>query len=220
MDSQQMIFISLSAANLRCRLLPLLSRKVVVDEIVLDSPRISIVRYTDGTFNFSDLLKKEKPSEAGAEKTPLSFAVARFSVSSGRVVYNVQFEYQSGWAELSTVARTRLEPKPYWTGHESQLRYQTVFFSAPDAVKGTSFLNVWAYDQSTMPELYGYLPTFRRIRQFPTDQRFEPLIPGSTLYLSDAWAAGRATGSRPERSPRPSTPSTSTRPPASGATRG
>ncbi|HET9692759.1 MAG TPA: DUF1329 domain-containing protein [Steroidobacteraceae bacterium] len=103
---------------------------------------------------------------------------------------SVQFEYQSGWAELSTVARLRVEPKPYWPGHESRLRYQSVFFSAPDDVKGTSFLNVWAYDQSTMPELYGYLPAFRRIRQFPTDQRFEPLIPGSTLYLSDAWAAG------------------------------
>jgi len=102
----------------------------------------------------------------------------------------VQFEYQSGWAEMSTVARTRLDPKPYWPGQESKLRYQTVFFSAPFSVKGTSFLNVWAYDQSTMPELYGYLPQFRRVRRFPTDQRFEPLIPGSTLYLSDAWAAG------------------------------
>ena len=102
----------------------------------------------------------------------------------------VQFEYQSGWAELSTVARVRIEPKPYWPGHEDKLRYQSVFFSAPGAVKGTSFLNVWSYDQSTMPELYGYLPAFKRIRQFPTDQRFEPLIPGSTLYLSDAWAAG------------------------------
>ncbi len=82
------IFISLSAANLRCRLLPLLSRRVVVDEIVLDSPRISIVRNADGTFNFSDLLKKEKPKETGGEKTTLSFAVARFSITDGRVIYN------------------------------------------------------------------------------------------------------------------------------------
>ena len=28
------------------------------------------------------------------------------------------------------------------------------------------------------------------MRQFPTNQRFEPLVPGLTLYLSDAWAAG------------------------------
>jgi hypothetical protein len=28
------------------------------------------------------------------------------------------------------------------------------------------------------------------VRQFPTNQRFEPLVPGITLFLSDAWAAG------------------------------
>lgn len=103
---------------------------------------------------------------------------------------DVLFEYESGWAELSPVARIRLEPKPYWPGREDKLRYQSVFFAAPESVRGTSFLNIWAYDQTKLPELYGYLPTFKRIRQFPSDQRFEPLIPGSTLYLSDAWAAG------------------------------
>ena len=102
----------------------------------------------------------------------------------------VLFQYEAGWAEMSPVARVRMEPRPYWPGHEDKLRYQSIFFETPDSVRGTSFLNIWAYDQSTFPELYGYLPAFKRIRQFPTDQRFEPLIPGSTLYLSDAWAAG------------------------------
>jgi len=103
---------------------------------------------------------------------------------------DVRFEYESGWAEMSPVARVAMAPKPYWPGHEDKLRLQSVFFQSPDSVRGTSFLNVWPYDQSTFPELYGYVPEFRRVRQFPTDQRFEPLIPGSTLYLSDAWAAG------------------------------
>jgi len=103
---------------------------------------------------------------------------------------DVQFQYQSGWAELAPTGRTSVNPRPYWPGHEDTLRFQSVFFAAPDAVRGTSFLNVWAYDQSMFPKLYGYLPAFRRIREFPSEQRFEPLIPGSTLYLSDAWAAG------------------------------
>ncbi len=102
----------------------------------------------------------------------------------------IDFRYELGWAELSPVARVSLEPRPYWTGKEDKLRYQSVFFVRPDAVNGTSYLNIWPYDQNRFPELYGYLPEFKRIRQFPTDQRFEPLIPGSTLYLSDAWAAG------------------------------
>jgi AsmA protein len=83
------VFVSLSGAHLRYQLLPLLSRRVVVDEIVLDSPHISVVRSPDGTFNFSDLLKKGKPKDAAQkDKSPLSFAVARFSVTDGRVAYN------------------------------------------------------------------------------------------------------------------------------------
>jgi hypothetical protein len=115
------------------------------------------------------------------------YAFREFDVDpSGEVLFN----YEGGWAELSPVARVTMNPKPYWTGFEDKLRYQTVFFTKPNNLRGTSFLNVWPYDHSTFPELYGYVREFRRIRQFPTDQRFEPLVPGSSLYLSDAWAAG------------------------------
>ena len=101
-----------------------------------------------------------------------------------------KFHYAGGWAELSAVGRTSMDPKPYWTGHEDKLRYQSVFFTQPQQFRGTSFLNVWAYDQNKFPDLYGYVADFHRIRQFPADQRFEPLLPGTTLFLSDAWAAG------------------------------
>ncbi|MGQ0698175.1 MAG: DUF1329 domain-containing protein [Panacagrimonas sp.] len=101
-----------------------------------------------------------------------------------------RFRYAGGWAELSTVARVSMDPKPYWPEHKDKLRFQSVFFTAPQQFRGTSFLNVWAYDQRKFPALYGYVADFRRIRQFPADQRFEPLLPGTTLYLSDAWAAG------------------------------
>jgi hypothetical protein len=103
---------------------------------------------------------------------------------------SVLFNYEGGWAELSAVARVTLDPKPYWPGHEDKLRYQSVFFTSPQSSRGSAFLNVWDYDHQSFPKLYGYIPEFRRIRQLPTDQRFEPLVPGSTQYLSDAWAAG------------------------------
>ncbi|SEQ47388.1 Protein of unknown function [Solimonas aquatica] len=103
---------------------------------------------------------------------------------------DVRFRYEGGWAELSPVARVVMDPKPYWPAHQDKLRYQTVFFTAPTQFAGTSYLNIWDYDHSRFPDLYGYVPEFRRVRQFPTDQRFEPLLPGLSLYLSDAWAAG------------------------------
>lgn len=102
----------------------------------------------------------------------------------------VAYQYEAVWVEFSPVARITIEPKPYLPGYEDKLRYQTILFITPKDVRGTSFLNIWPYDQNQFPELHGYLPAFKRVRRFPTNQRFEPLITGNTLYLSDAWAAG------------------------------
>ncbi|NKI18662.1 DUF1329 domain-containing protein [Spongiibacter sp. KMU-166] len=115
------------------------------------------------------------------------YAMKEFDVSRDGIV---DYEYDLVWAELSPVGRLSLEPNPYWPGHEENLRYNTVVYLSPESERGASYLNIWPYDQNQFPVLYGYVPTFRRIRQFPTNQRFEPLVPGSALYLSDAWAAG------------------------------
>ena len=95
------------------------------------------------------------------------------------------YEYEFIWAELQAAARSDGK-----TFKENMLRYQTVWFTSTQDVAGSSFLSVWYYDQRKFPDLYGYLPQFKRVRQFPTNQRFEPLIPGVTWFLSDPWAAG------------------------------
>ena len=100
---------------------------------------------------------------------------------------SLAYQYDFVWAELNTTART---DDKVWNGKKDLLRYQSVWFTAPNDTAGSSFLNIWSYDQRKFPELYGYLPAFRRVRQFPTNQRFEPLVPGITLFLSDAWSAG------------------------------
>lgn len=102
----------------------------------------------------------------------------------------IQYNYDLVWAELATVARVAMQPQPYMPGHVDQLRLQSIVFLSPNAIAGTSFLNEWYYDQHKFPKLLGYLPEFKRIREYPAAQRFEPLVPGGTLYLSDAWAAG------------------------------
>lgn len=103
---------------------------------------------------------------------------------------NLAYQYDFCWAELNTVGRVGKGNDAIWNGKKDLLRYQSVWFTSPDDTAGTAFLNVWSYDQRKFPELYGYLPAFRRVRQFPTNQRFEPLVPGITLFLSDAWGAG------------------------------
>ncbi|PWR20303.1 DUF1329 domain-containing protein [Zavarzinia aquatilis] len=104
---------------------------------------------------------------------------------------NVAYQYDFCWAEENVSGRVNDTGKPYVDGgFEDMLRFQSVFFTSPNDVKGTSFLSNWFYDQTKFPDLFGYLPAFKRERRFPTNQRFEPLVPGITLFLSDAWHAG------------------------------
>jgi len=97
------------------------------------------------------------------------------------------YQYDFVWAELQ--AQARIDGTVFQNKNDL-LRLQSVWFTAPQDTSGSSFLSTWYYDQRKFPDLYGYLPAFRRVRQFPTNQRFEPLLPGITWFLSDAWAAG------------------------------
>lgn len=103
---------------------------------------------------------------------------------------DIEYEYQFGWCEMNTTGLVSNPDGPYLEGLEHILRYQSVWFTYPNDAKGASFLNIWKYDQREFPDLFGYLPAFKRVRRFPTNQRFEPLVPGITFFLSDAWAAG------------------------------
>tara|TARA_R110000850_G_scaffold70053_5_gene155332 strand:+ start:5480 stop:6877 length:1398 start_codon:yes stop_codon:yes gene_type:complete len=98
------------------------------------------------------------------------------------------YTYDLYWTELNTTARTG--EKKVFRNDSDMLRHQSVFFTAPQEQAGASFLVPWHYDQRKFPDIYGYLPQFRRIRQFPANQRFEPIVPGLSFFLSDAWAAG------------------------------
>jgi hypothetical protein len=103
---------------------------------------------------------------------------------------NIQYEYESFYVEYLTVGRLVNDPKPYLPGHESQLRYSPAWLAAPEDTMGTSFLQIFPYDQRLFPEFYGYLPLLKRTRTFPNNQRFEPQLPGETTFASDAWMTG------------------------------
>lgn len=128
-------------------------------------------------------------------------AIANLTLSWGRHDYcqyairqwdmdpdgDTTYQYDFVWAELQVQAR--LDGQVF-KKKDDLLRLQSVWFTAPNDTAGSSFLSTWYYDQRKYPDLHGYLPAFRRVRQFPTNQRFEPLLPGITWFLSDAWAAG------------------------------
>jgi len=103
---------------------------------------------------------------------------------------DISYEYEFVWVEENVAARLGGIGPYAGSEHADKLRYQTVIFTAPTDVRGTAYLSTWYYDQRKFPDLVGYVPAFKRVRKFPTNQRFEPLVAGMTLYLSDAWAAG------------------------------
>jgi hypothetical protein len=112
------------------------------------------------------------------------YAIPSYSMDPGG---NDSYFHEFLWTELQVTGRN---DGTIYNNFSDKLRYNTVFFTAPNDTKGSSFLSIWYYDQRKFPDLYGYFPAFKRVRQFPTNQRFEPLVPGITLFLSDAWGAG------------------------------
>ena len=111
---------------------------------------------------------------------------------------NEQYHYNFWWTEIAGTCRIKMDPKPYMAtpldkNGENVLRYQSAVWDYPNDVKGTSILNIWPYDATQYPDFFGYLPAFKRVRRFPTNQRFEPVIAGSTFYLTDAWMTGDPT---------------------------
>lgn len=71
------------------RLLPLLSKRLVIDRISLIDPTVRVTKNPDGTFNFSDMAKAapEKERKETAAGLPLSLNVERISVENARLTY-------------------------------------------------------------------------------------------------------------------------------------
>jgi len=90
------LFAGLKRLSLKLRFLPLLSGSVQVGEFVIYEPVIHVVKYRNGTFNFSDLLQAEgeekkeakKPSEPlSADDIPLSITLGKVGLEKGTVTY-------------------------------------------------------------------------------------------------------------------------------------
>jgi uncharacterized protein involved in outer membrane biogenesis len=83
-------FVSSDSFVIRFKLLPLLSKSVIVDELTLVSPEIRVVRNPDGRFNFSGMgtvgkeekTKEEKPTQA--PRLPVSLLISEIAVKDAR----------------------------------------------------------------------------------------------------------------------------------------
>jgi len=87
---------------LKFQILPLLSKKIVIDELNLVSPEVKITRDDKGVFNFEDIGKKQEaePAEKTAVESkglPVSLLVNNVAIKDAR------FSFQDGQKELPGV---------------------------------------------------------------------------------------------------------------------
>lgn len=103
---------------------------------------------------------------------------------------DVRYTYDLLFVICLTVGRVLADPKPYIPGYEKDLRVMTSVIAAPQDVRGMATLTTQPYDQHTFPTAWGFIPSTKRVRSMSPTERFNPLLPGSTMFMSDAWMLG------------------------------
>ncbi len=85
-------FASVESASVSLKLLPLLSKQIVVDEVAVSGVKVQIIKYKNGKSNFDDLLSKEAapaaPTPAAVASAPLKFDVAAVQLDKTEVSYS------------------------------------------------------------------------------------------------------------------------------------
>lgn len=78
-------FLAVDSARVSLALMPLFSKRVVVNEVAVNGLQASLIRHRDGTLNIDDLLaSKKQPDE---NKSPVNFDVASIALENARLVY-------------------------------------------------------------------------------------------------------------------------------------
>ncbi|GBE05109.1 MAG TPA: AsmA family protein [Nitrospirae bacterium] len=87
-------FIKCREFVLKYQLLPLLSKKLIIDRIKLEGPSVRIVRSKEGRFNFEDIGQKKEPEEVSKEEQtgeskglPVSLLISRIVVKEARFTF-------------------------------------------------------------------------------------------------------------------------------------
>ncbi len=90
-------FLAANQVTLRYRFWPLLLMRVEIDEIAIDKPQIQLIRFADGSFNFSDLLQRtgKKPAPKQIDSVPpatesdkgdgIKLLVSRLAIGEGAI---------------------------------------------------------------------------------------------------------------------------------------
>ncbi len=84
-------FASVESASVSLKLLPLLSKQIVVDEVAVSGVKTQLIKYKNGKFNLDDLFSKEAapaaPTPAADASAPMKFDVAAVQLDKTELSY-------------------------------------------------------------------------------------------------------------------------------------
>lgn len=85
-------FAAIDGARVSVAVLPLLTRRVIVEAIELDGARVTLIKRKDGTLNIDDLTAKDagkeaKPAQADGPATPLQVDIAAVKITNAMLVW-------------------------------------------------------------------------------------------------------------------------------------
>lgn len=99
-------FASVESARVSVKVMPLLSRQVIVDAIDVQGLRLNVLREKSGRMNFDDLTGAEKPAKPEDKAdTPVQVDIARVEISNADVTYadrSAGTEYRLSGLNLKT----------------------------------------------------------------------------------------------------------------------
>ncbi|MEJ2696014.1 MAG: AsmA family protein [Candidatus Sulfobium sp.] len=87
-------FVKADAFVLKYQLLPLLSRRLVINQLEIESPTIVIRKNSDGSYNFSDMIRRKgeaaakKKDTGGLSGLPVSLSVQSLRIDKARLEYS------------------------------------------------------------------------------------------------------------------------------------
>jgi AsmA protein len=85
-------FVSVESASVSLKLLPLLTRRLVVDEVAVSGVKARLVKYKDGKTNLDDLTAKEAapaaPAPAAERSAPMEFDIAAVQLDKTALSYS------------------------------------------------------------------------------------------------------------------------------------
>jgi AsmA protein len=112
-------FAGIDQAQVYLALLPLLSRQVVVDEVRLDGLRANLIKFKDGTTNFSDLAgggdatpaERSAPQPPAGPAKPIKLDVSGVRITNARVSWKDQTNGNDLTAEVRELKTGRIAEK-------------------------------------------------------------------------------------------------------------